>query len=304
MDALDGEPSADGGRAAPDVIHAVLAWMWDAVAGPVLDRLGYAAAPADGSAWPRVWWCPIGILAYLPWHAAGHHDDRPRTVMDRVISSYASTLRGMAYSRAQRPEPAGGAVLVVVASDAPDAPPLPGANREAQVITRLIPAATVLRHPTHDTVRAALPSCPVAHFACHGYADGANPADSQLILYDHRTDPLTVGEISALRLAGQLAYLSACNTAVTSLDLADEAVHIAGAFHLAGYRNVIGTLWPVGDASARLVAEGFYRTLTGDGTRPPDTSQACVALHAATRRLRDRVPGQPAHWAGYIHTGG
>jgi len=91
---------------------------------------------------------------------------------------------------------------------------------------------------------------------------------------------------------------------VTSEDLTDEAVHICGAFHLAGYQNVIGTLWRVGDGSAGLVAEDFHRRLTSGGTKPPDTSMSCYALHAATRRLRDRFPDQPRHWAGYIHTGG
>jgi tetratricopeptide (TPR) repeat protein len=287
---------------AQDVIRSVLAWMWDAVTGPVLTALGHTAGP-DGRPWPRVWWCPTGIFAHLPLHAAGHHDHGQRSVMDLVVSSYATTVRGMAYSRALRSAATARRALVVVASDVPGTSRLPGANRESQVLARFIPTVTTLWHPTRDAVMAALPASQVVHFACHGYADIANPRASQLVLYDHGTSPLTVADIGSLRLASELAYLSACDSAVTSRDLADEAVHLAGAFHLAGYQNVIGTLWPVGDRSAGMIAEDFYRQLTSGGTRPPDTSRASFALHSATRRLRDRFPGHPAHWAGYIHTG-
>jgi tetratricopeptide (TPR) repeat protein len=287
---------------AQDAILAVLAWMWDTIAEPVLTALDYTADPG-GQPWPRVWWCPIGIFAHLPLHAAGYHDRSSRSVMDLVVSSYAATVRGMAYSRSLRPAETARGALIVAAADVPGVPRLPGVNRETQMLAKYIPAVTVLRHPTSEAVIAALPSNRVAHFACHGYADNANPGASQLILYDHGTHPLTVADVGRLHLVSELAYLSACDSAVTNLNLADEAVHLAGAFHLAGYQNVIGTLWPVGDRTARMIAEDFYRQLTSDGTRPPDTSLASCALHSATRRLRERFPDDPAHWAGYIHTG-
>ena len=73
---------------------------------------------------------------------------------------------------------------------------------------------------------------------------------------------------------------------------------------LASVLDRLGDEAAIGDGSAGLVAEDFYRRLTSGGTKPPDTSMSCYALHAATRRLRDRFPDQPRHWAGYIHTGG
>jgi CHAT domain-containing protein len=149
-----------------------------------------------------------------------------------------------------------------------------------------------------------LPEHPVAHFACHGGADPDDPGRSQLFLEDHAEHPLTVADISALRLIGGLAFLSACETAVTSARLVNEAVHMTGAFQLAGYQHVVGTLWQVGDhASARLVRD-FYAALTVPGSRGIiDVNRSAVALRHATRRLRERYPEWPTLWAGHIHTG-
>ena len=310
-----GDPRADPIvriAAQPEILD-VLAWMWDTLTGPVLAALGLVTTPADGQPSPRVWWCPVGILAYLPLHAAGHHHDltaghandqpQPRTVLDRVVSSYTTTVRGLAYARAQHPDPAADTTLIIAVPDAPGASPLPGAAAEASALEDLIPGARLLPRPTRDSVLAALPGHTVAHFACHGYADWANPAASQLILYDHATTPLTVADVSARHLTGGLAYLSACDTGVTSPALANEAVHITGAFQLAGYQNVIGTLWPVSDTAARDLACDFYSQLTRHGTTPPDTSRAAHALHNATRRLRGEYPPNPTFWAAHTHTG-
>jgi CHAT domain-containing protein len=153
-------------------------------------------------------------------------------------------------------------------------------------------------------VLAALPEHPVAHFACHGRVNPDEPGNSQLFLDDHAKAPLVVADIGALRLTGALAFLSACETAVTNANLANEAVHMTGAFQLAGYQHVVGTLWPVADqASARLVRD-FYATLSAPGNRGViDVNRAAVALHHSTCRLRDRYPSWPTLWAAHIHTG-
>ena len=86
---------------------------------------------------------------------------------------------------------------------------------------------------------------------------------------------------------------SACNTTFTSPHPADEVLHLTGAFHLAGYRNVVGTLWPVDDIAALAIAADFYRDLTARGTTPPDTTKTARALHHTTRALRAEYPKTP-----------
>ncbi|MGW4380126.1 CHAT domain-containing protein [Kitasatospora sp. NPDC004531] len=299
-------------RAAQFEILDLLGWLWDAVAEPVLTALGVTGAPADGAPFPRIWWCPVGVMCYLPVHAAGHHRDltsddpllagAPRTVLDRAVSSYTPTARALTYARSHQPPPLERALIVAV-PDAPGARPLPGAAAEADAVHALLPGALRPEHPLRADVLAALPGHPLAHFSCHGLADARDPGSSRLILHDHRSAPLTVADIGALRLTGSLAFLSACDTSATSPQLADEAVHLTGAFHLAGYRNVIGTLWPVDDATAADLAVDFYAHLTSDGAAAPDTAASARALHRAVRALREYFPLAPTHWAAHTHTG-
>ncbi|GAB3450583.1 CHAT domain-containing protein [Actinophytocola sediminis] len=290
-------PSA---RTAQQEVRAILAWLWDIVVEPVLSHLGHTAPPPADGPWPRVWWCPVGAMAFLPLHAAGHHHaTEPRTALDRVISSYTPTAAARTSETDTITAPT---AVIVPVPDLPGAA-LPGVAEEATAISALLPAANLLANPTHDTVLAALPHHHIAHFACHGRADWADPARSQLILADHATAPLTVTEIGALRVSAGLAYLSACSTSVTALRLVDESLHITGAFQLAGYRHVVGTLWAIDDRIAAEFAIEFYRRLTDNGGRAPRTDRSAAVLHQVTRLLRDRYPDLPTVWAAHTHTG-
>jgi tetratricopeptide (TPR) repeat protein len=301
-------------RQAQRDLHEILGWLWDTTAGPVLAALGHTTGPLGQEPWPRLWWCPAGAMARFPLHAAGHHEDlaagaaAPRTVLDRVVSSYTATVQTLAYARQARVDADTGPALIVSMPVTPDGPALPAAAAEASQLTALLQAAgtTVLSgaQATCDSVLGALPVHHVAHFACHAVSDPAEPGASHLLLHDHATHPLTVSSIARLHLpAADLAYLSACSTTVTSLRLADEAVHLTAAFQVAGYRNVIGTLWPVGDRTATRIATEVFTFLTDSGKRPPATARTAVALHHATRRLRDEHLDLPFLWAGHIHAG-
>jgi hypothetical protein len=293
-------------RQAQQDMLRILDWLWDAVAAPVLDALDLTRPPADGQSWPRIWWCPVGPCALLPLHAAGRHaDGRHDNVMDRVISSYTTTIRALAHARGARPgthrTPS---TLVVSVPEAPDASPLPGATVEADLLDRLLPATTVLHSPDRAAVTAALPNHEITHFACHGVADMRTPTDSRLLLHDYLDEPLTVTAISRLRLdRGELAYLSACSTAHTTATYADEAVHLTAALQLAGYRSVVGTLWPVNDRAAVAIAEDFYTHVARPGTTTPAPTAAATALHYAVNAYRARYPALPTQWASHIHHG-
>ncbi|MEU9869655.1 CHAT domain-containing protein [Actinomadura sp. NPDC048021] len=303
-----GAGSARAWAAGQHRMSRTLEWLWDAVAGPVLDHLGIGGPPQDGAPWPRLWWCLSGLLSFLPVHAAGYHGtaagETPATVVDRVVCSTTPTLRALTHARRDAADtaPTDGDRAVAVAM--PGTPggrsDLPGAEAEAALVGRRFPGPVdVLTGPaaTHEAVLAALPKARWAHFACHGHSDLADPSSGHLLLADHQTRPLTVTDLAGLRMDGaELAFLSACSTARPGARLADEAIHLASAFQLAGYRHVIGTLWPIGDRHAVDIADLVY-TAVADG------GDVAGAVHAATRRMRDLWPEYPSVWASHVHVG-
>ena len=152
-------------KAAHGELHGVLSWLWDNVTGPVLDALGLTGLPEDRQIWPRIWWCPVGMLSTLPLHAAGHHNDmqdnlqdRQRSVMDRMVSSYTTSIRGLAHARRDAGSRTASA-LVVAMPETPGAAALTSAADEATVVSALVPGSAVLtgHGATRDTVLAALP---------------------------------------------------------------------------------------------------------------------------------------------------
>ncbi|MCL7382439.1 CHAT domain-containing protein [Streptomyces sp. 35G-GA-8] len=294
----------EGRLVAERAIHDTLEWLWDTVAGPVLGELGLTAEPAADGPWPRIWWAPVGSLSLLPLHAAGHHRDGGPVLLDRVVSSTTPTVRALGHARADRHDgPNEPRMLVVAMPHTPDAPDLPGAQAEADHLAALIPGATVLvgADATRDAVLDALPASGWAHFACHGYSDPDNPSDSHLALHDHDRAPFRVLDLSRLRLRNaEFAFLSACDTARTTERLSDEAIHPLAAFQIAGFSQVVGTLWRVDDAVAPAFSQQIYGELIADRS---GALCASAAVHRTVRHLRTRYPNLPSVWAAHVHAG-
>jgi tetratricopeptide (TPR) repeat protein len=282
----------------PKPMRDVLVWLWDVVVGPVLRHLGRTqpgfGTHRTGDEWPRVWWLPTGPLSVLPMHAA--ISDAGEATLDRVISSYAPTVRVLSQTRPGRTPPQDRRALVVGVDDAPGHPPLRYASIEAREVSVQLATRTrplVNNEATLAAVRGGLVGTTWAHFACHGVA-APDPAESHLVLYDGR---LTVREIANLNLGqAHVAFLSACGTAFGGTELVDESIHIASAFQLAGFAHVIATLWVVRDLSVRTFANVVYKQII-EGVAPAS------ATHHAVRALRDDHPDHPALWAPYIHVG-
>jgi tetratricopeptide (TPR) repeat protein len=299
-------------RASSSEIASTLGWLWDRITGPVLRALGVAGHASVGLCTPHIWWCPTGIAAFLPLHAAGHYDGGSPagdTAIDLALSSYTPSLRTLIQLRRRDPHPdppENNGFLIVAVPDAPGVPKLPDAEKEASDLRRRVPESTYLSGPaaTSAAVIAAMPRHPWAHFSCHGSQDLLAPSRGKLVLHN---DSLTVRQITALRLTTQtFAFLSACDTYRGGASVPDESITLGSALQLAGYQHVIATLWQISGVTAPDISRLVYDQMikNDDGTIVINVDNAAEALRTAIRSLRHESPEiPPMYWAAYIHTG-
>jgi CHAT domain-containing protein len=250
-----------------------------------------------------------GPLTFLPIHAAGLYatKDQPK-ISDYVVSSYTPTLTALL--SAQRPvaEPGNIPHLLIVTQPAtPGQNLLPGTVNEANAI-QILRNQTRRLHLTHlDGKGATVPAvlnhmaeCSWIHLACHGIQDAVNPTDSAFVLIDSR---LTLKEIMKQSFSHtELAFLSACETAMGDGELPEEAIHLAAGMLMAGYGSVVATMWSIQDDDAPIVAEKFYKYLIEEAGG--DSGRAAYALHRAVAHLAEvRGEANFMRWAPFIHLG-
>jgi len=155
------------------------------------------------------------------------------------------------------------------------------------------------KQATVENVKEAMFECGFVHFACHGEQNTSDPLQSAILLANGTR--LTLDEIIKLKLPhGQLAFLSACQTATGDQKLPEEAIHLAAGMLVAGYRGVVATMWSIHDDDAPIVAKEFYKYLWKGGS--PDVKQAAYALHYAVEKLRMK-PTSFLQWVPFIHMG-
>ena len=310
-------------------LSAFMKDLWKWIASPVLTSLGYDQMPSGQQKWPHVWWVLTGVLSLYPIHAAGVGlHSKKNNVMNRVISSYAPTLKSLGRSRAQYNRLQRGKTSVSSSTRMPDtsisviAMPetaervsLEYAEKEGIEITSLFSHAKLMDSPTKAKVVEALTQGPtIIHFSCHGEVDYDFPWKSKILLKDWQEDALTVQNIHDMHLSNnqnsQVAFLSACFTANAGVEnRQDEMDHLVTALQLAGFMSVVGTLWDVQQKSAYEVVKEFYRTLaTKEGGF--DAKYIATALHFAvlkfresTREVGNDMKGNPMVWAPFVNFG-
>jgi CHAT domain-containing protein len=210
---------------------------------------------ASGRDRPRVHWCPIGSLVFLPIHAAGvYSQSNTGCCSDYVVSTYTPTLSALRRARMGF-VPKDRQSLVVLAAAAPnttaslDLPYLDSVRPEIAHVAQLARATghiEVLEYghtssaQIHE-VAAALPRVHIAHLACHGVQDQEDPLNSGFCLGDGK---LTVSNLMDIKLEHAfLAFLSACETAKGDKNQPDQAIHLAAAMLFCGFRSVVATMW-------------------------------------------------------------
>ncbi|KAH6954371.1 CHAT domain-containing protein [Fusarium avenaceum] len=307
-----------------DRIRLLLSWLWTTVVDPIQSELR-----RNGTAEKlRICWIATSVMSNLPIHAAAD-EATGQNAMDIIVSSYGTTVKAIKFSQQKLNQVAGsgGRALLVSMKETPGDKSLPLAEEEAKsLLTLLGPLmpGTMLSYPpsagmaaaTKDNVFKELDAAAIALFSCHGVADHDKPSSSRLLLSDWQSEPLTVADIMSKRLPyARTAWLSACHAAVgRAPELFDEGIHMAAAFQLAGFPQVVGTLWQVNDRRAMEVSRRVWEILiTEDGNLSYELLGA--ALNMAVRELRESTKksehedvdmefdDEPFLWASFVYMG-
>ncbi|KAG8699025.1 hypothetical protein FRC09_006882 [Ceratobasidium sp. 395] len=264
--------------------------------------LGYTKVlPAENL--PHIVWCITGPLSFLPLHAAGDYNNPTQVLNNLATSSYTPTL-GILNSSTTPSTPFSGIVAIGHQSPIRHLSAVPGAKAELDQVRQAfcgLPCTILEDRDAHTkAVLQAMSDHSWVHIACHASQHPFNPLRSAFHLSDGDLD---LEEISREPLPNaEFAFLSACQTATGDSILPDEAMHLAAGLLMAGYPTIVATMWSIGDRYAPLVAERFYKCLLEGGT--PDVRRVAVALHKATKHLRDVVGAEDfARWLPYIHIG-
>ncbi|KAJ7909426.1 CHAT domain-containing protein [Mycena leptocephala] len=289
-------------------IHRVLSALWRKVVMPIFDKMnlqvGYSQDP------PRLTWCLIGPTSFFPLHAAGLYDSQEKgtKTYEYICSSYTPTLSILADAHdtlSDRPSPFKG-ILAVSQPSADGQTPIPKTVDEIEALVKAIDGAVPLQwlngaQATAEAVLSGMETSTWVHLACHAHQYPLRSSESAFMLADGET--LSLADISARVAAdGELAFLSACQTAAGDFDLSEEGVHLAAGMLVAGYRSVIATSWSVRDEDAPVVAAAVYKMLLEGGA--VNRRGTALALHHATRLLREKVGNEQAmRWAPFIHLG-
>ena len=140
------------------------------------------------------------------------------------------------------------------------------------------------------------------HLATHGFANRAVPDLSGLLFATEPDGPedgvLYLPEIYNLALNADLVVVSACESGTGKLAKGEGLIGLARGFFYAGARNLLVSLWQVGDWSTADLMRLFYQNLL-------DGQGKAEALRRAKLELLRTHPdyARPYHWAAFVLIG-
>jgi tetratricopeptide (TPR) repeat protein len=145
---------------------------------------------------------------------------------------------------------------------------LPGADREINLLSALYTGvetwALTKKKATPDRVLAFLEKSDIAHFAVHALETPRDPGNSRLLLSSDEGKPgdLLARDILRRRLPRtRLVMLASCSTQVGPVSPSEGSLSLAYSFLAAGVPAVVGSLWPVDDASTTRLSVRFHQEL-------------------------------------------
>ncbi|MBI1852091.1 MAG: CHAT domain-containing protein [Planctomycetes bacterium] len=195
--------------------------------------------------------------------------------------------------------------------------------------------------PTEERLKQEISRYSIVHLATHGYFQpealpsmwdsaqervderrGASPQERLVTGYSpgflsglvcagaNRRTPgrddglLTAEEVGWLDLRGcDLVVLSACETALGTARAGEGMMSLRRAFHLAGAKTVISSLWNVRDESTKDLMLAFYERLWEKGQGKLEALRGAQLEMLARNRARLEGNAMPSTWGAFVLSG-
>jgi len=294
------EASAESPDNAADLVQQAAA-LHGLLVGPAAAEIATAR---------RILVCPDGPLHLLPFAALVISREPLRYLVETapIHTVVSATLYAALRARRRNAVPSGPITLAAFGDPVTPAErwrPLPSSRDEVHRIAALFAPAAVeyLGADATEQRAKALGSGPrYIHFATHGRLDRRFPLNSALVLSQgsggRDNGLLQAWEIfESLRLDADLVTLSACESGLGREAGGEGLLSLARAFHYAGARSVLASLWSVPDRSTPELMARFYAAL----------EQGLPKDEALRRAQMDLAHGEqtrhPFHWAAFELSG-
>jgi CHAT domain-containing protein len=180
-------------------------------------------------------------------------------------------------------------------SDEWDIPPLPGAEKEAQVVAKIMNVFPLTgKEATKEAIAAKAQNSTILYFATHAVASDVNPLLGGFLMFSAKRLEQgwwTAKEVQQARLRDtQIAILSACQTGLGKVHDAG-IIGLARAFQIAGVPRVVMSLWSVNDDATNELMQAFVKHLEND-----------IPAEALRKAMLDvkKKRTAPSQWASFV----
>lgn len=156
---------------------------------------------------------------------------------------------------------------------------------------------------TKESFMLFAPTSQILHLATHAIVDNERSLQSVLAFAGYAALPadqyLYAHEIYNLKLAAEMAVMSACNTAYGELAEGEGVMSLGRAFFHAGCRSVIMSQWPANDRTTYSLIDNFYQYIV-QGQHKDEALRNAKIAHLSNA---DALTAHPYFWAGMIAVG-
>lgn len=266
----------------------------------------------------RVIFIPQKSLFVVPFPAL--MDAAGKYLIEKHTILTAPAIQVLQLTNQQRKQVVGDKVLVVgnptmpsipveIGEKPQQLPPLPGAEKEALAIAKLLQTRAIIgNEATKSSIVQQMLKSRIIHLATHGLLDDFNgsgvpgaialapdsPSSASKEQQSGINGLLTADEILDFKLNAELVVLSACDTGRGKIT-GDGVIGLSRSLITAGVSSVIVSLWSVPDAPTASLMSEFYQNIQNN----PDKAQALRQAMLATMK---QYP-EPKNWAAFTLIG-